>query len=123
MPELLARIAKMMDEIPLEQERSPAHPVHVKLEAAFWVEKNLDELVVKGKNVERLIAMTNFSLPEGVERTQRILRKMGVERELLSHGAKSGDMVKIGTIEFTFSPEIGSNDLGFHGVGPRRSRK
>jgi GTP-binding protein len=106
-PELLAEVAKRIDTIPVEESAPAERPIHIKLEPDFWVEKHTELYHVKGKKVERLVAMTNFRYPEAVERTQNILKKIGVERELLIHGAQPGDIVKIGTFEFTFEPQEG----------------
>ncbi|MCG3204223.1 MAG: GTPase Obg [Elusimicrobia bacterium] len=114
--DLLAQVAKLLDSIPHEKVNVAPQAVHVNLEPDFWVEKTPEGLYcVKGKKVERLVAMTNFKLPEAVVRTQNILKKIGVERELLSVGAKSGDGVKILDFEFDFKPEI-----GFQNPPPRR---
>ncbi len=106
-PELLAEVAKVLDTIPFEETAPLERSLHIKLEPDFWVEKHTAHYEVKGKKVERLVAMTNFSYPEAVERTQNIMKKIGVERELQIHGAQTGDAVKIGTYEFTFEPEVG----------------
>ncbi len=107
-PELLAAVAKLLDATPHEKQVAIAPAIHVKLEPDFWVEKDSDGLYsVKGKKVERLVAMTNFKLPEAVQRTQNILKKIGVERELLASGANSGDGVRILNFEFEFQPEVG----------------
>jgi GTPase len=115
MPELLAEIAKQLDQIPLNMPQPAPRPVHVQLEPDFWVEKKEERYTVKGKKVEKLVAMTNFRLPEAVQRTQNILKKIGVERELISSGAQTGDQVQIGGFEFTFEPE-----KGFYNPPPRR---
>lgn len=99
---LLPEILKLLQTAPATDYSLMDQPVHVKLEPEFWVEKKDDFYVVRGKNVERLVAMTNFDLHEGVERTQTILKKMGIERALKEYGAKPGDPVKIGRREFTF---------------------
>ena len=54
--------------------------------------------------LERLAAMTRFDQLEGFRRFQNILKKMGVEKVLQKKGAKPGDTVRIGRIEFTFEP-------------------
>jgi GTP-binding protein len=114
-PELLAEVAKLIDQIPMEAPKKVVQPVHISLDPDFWVEKGSEIYTVKGKKVERLLAMTNFRLPEAVQRTQNILKKIGVERELLAAGAKAGDPVKILNFEFTFEPQ-----MGFHTPPPRR---
>jgi GTP-binding protein len=102
--ELLKEVTLRLDKIPSEERRPVEGPVHIQLEPEFWVEKADPDFIVKGKKVERLVAMTNFGLPEAVERTQHILKKIGVEKALMASGARSGDFVKIGNFEFTFEP-------------------
>ena len=46
--------------------------------------------------------MTDFAAEEGLRRFQGILKKMGVEKELESHGINVGDTVRIGDFEFDF---------------------
>jgi len=47
-----------------------------------------------------LVAMTNFAYHDSVRRLARILREMGVEEALREKGAKEGDTVRIGDVEF-----------------------
>jgi GTP-binding protein len=114
-PDLLNHVADLVAALPTDVEMPATQPLQIRLEPDFWVEKSEDEFLVKGKKVERLVAMTNFELPEAVQRTQNILKKMGVERELSSAGAVSGDNIRIKRFEFTFRPE-----LGYHTPAPRR---
>jgi len=103
--ELLAAVSQELDRHPrvVQSEKMDA-PVHVKLEPDFRVLKEGDLFVVKGKKVETLVAMTNFKYEDATERTQNILKKMGVERALAARGAVPGDQVQIGGMEFTFEP-------------------
>ncbi|MCB4756303.1 MAG: GTPase ObgE [Elusimicrobia bacterium] len=117
-PELLAEVTRRLREIPLDIPLANEEPVHVHLEPEMWVEKEAGLFVVKGKRVERLVKMTNFTRPEALERTQHILKKMGVERALLSKGARAGNAVKIAGFEFTFEPQM---DIA--GFEARRIRK
>ncbi len=114
-PELLAEIVKLVDSAPAERPRPAPAAVHVRLEPDFWVEKGTDVYVVRGTKVERLIRMTNFKLNEAVMRTQNILKKIGVERELQAHGAQMGDWIRIAEREFEFHPE-----MGYQNPPPRR---
>lgn len=61
-----------------------------------------DDYVVKGKGLERLVAMTDMNSEAGVSRLQRILEKAGVVSRLRDLGAEDGDSVRIGTVEFDF---------------------
>lgn len=58
--------------------------------------------VVRSKEVERVVAMTDINNDAAVERLQRILKSMGVEEKLLKSGIQPGDAVRIGKIEFDF---------------------
>jgi Obg family GTPase CgtA-like protein len=60
---------------------------------------------VVGRGVERWVSETDLEDPAKVERLQRRLVKEGVERELVSAGARRGDEVLIGDVAFEFIPE------------------
>jgi GTP-binding protein len=57
---------------------------------------------VSGESVERLALRTDWENPEGVENFQRELERKGVVAALKRAGAKPGDEVRIGEIEFDF---------------------
>lgn len=67
----------------------------------------LDENVyeVKGKKVEQAVSMTDFDNEESVLYLQKKLKKMGVEEKLIEAGAKEGDTIVIGRVQFDFFPE------------------
>jgi GTP-binding protein len=115
LPDLLNHVADLVAALPVEVEAPSAQPLQIRLEPDYWVEKVEDEFHLKGKKVERLVAMTNYDLPEAIQRTQNILKKMGVERELTSAGAVSGDSIRVRQFHFTFRPE-----MGFYTPPPRR---
>ena len=92
-------LAKPVDE---EVEPESKEPHRFIIELDFEIEKRDDAWIVKGSKVERLAAMTNFTQAEGTRRFQNILRKMGVEKELLRQGVEEGDTVKVGKVEFYF---------------------
>ncbi len=68
----------------------------------FEISKDGDVWVVKGKNIEKLLLMTRFEEPEGVERFARKFKGMGIEEALEKKGAKPGDDVQILDYMFTF---------------------
>jgi GTP-binding protein len=57
---------------------------------------------VESPGIEKFIKRTNFSSYEGQLRFGRILRKMGVDKELRKLGAEDGSIVRIGDFEFEF---------------------
>ena len=58
--------------------------------------------VISGERVEKLYHMTNISTDEGLLYLTTVLRKMGVERELIELGVQEGDIVKLCDFEFEF---------------------
>lgn len=71
----------------------------------FEVEAYEDYFEVKGREVERAVAMTDFENEESVLNLQKKLKKWGVEEALRRAGAEKGDTVVIRGIEFDFMPE------------------
>ncbi len=101
--ELLYAIAQRLQKLP------PPPPVETPKvyrpleedEKTFTVEQEPDGTwVVRGTEVERLVAMTNFDLEEGVARLQRQLAARGVLDALRAAGVQPGDTVRIGEMEF-----------------------
>jgi GTP-binding protein len=86
---------------------SPAAVMSVPVEKAgpeFTVTKDGDRFIVDGKELRKLVAMTDLDNDEAVDYIQNKFRRMGVEEALKEHGAREGDTVIIGGEEFDFSP-------------------
>lgn len=58
------------------------------------------EFIVRNKNLEKIVAMTNFDNEEGVRRFQFIWRMKNLDALLKARGIKDGTTVHIGDIEF-----------------------
>lgn len=61
---------------------------------------------VRGKKVERIIAMTNWEQDEGAARAHRVLQAMGVNDALRAAGIQEGDTVQIGDTELEWSEGV-----------------
>lgn len=68
----------------------------------YAVTREDDHFVVSGEEVERLAAMTDFDSPEGFHRFDHLLERWGVTDVLRQSGAREGDTVRIGKVEFAF---------------------
>lgn len=68
----------------------------------FSVHKEDGVYVVEGREIQRHYAMTDFSNEDAVKRFLRIVKVMGIEDELRQQGAKNGDTIRIGNLEFDF---------------------
>jgi len=58
--------------------------------------------VITGKDIERLVAMTNFDNDDAVQRFQKIWRRLEIEQALKKAGVEEGDAVRIGEMEFEY---------------------
>lgn len=71
----------------------------------FDVEPTEDGFLVKGRRVERLVAMTDLENDEAVRYLHRRLERIGVIEKLRERGAQEGDNVLIGDVSFAFTDE------------------
>ena len=58
-----------------------------------------------GRDAERAVALTDLSLPEAMAYALDKLNRLGVDRILRRGGARDGDTVKVGDVEFTYSDD------------------
>ncbi len=72
-------------------------------ENAFQITREGNAFRLRGKKVERVVAMTNFDQEEGVLRLHRVFEAMGVTDALERAGVHPGDMVRIGEVELEWN--------------------
>ncbi|MDO8682240.1 MAG: GTPase ObgE [Armatimonadota bacterium] len=76
------------------------------VEAPWTAEKVGErEYTVSGREIERLIAMTDLDNEYALRRLHRKLERMGVNKKLKQLGAQDGDTVRIRQIEFEYQDE------------------
>lgn len=68
------------------------------------------QYVVRGRNIERMVIVTEMGNDEAVAHLQAKLRRAGVEQALIKAGAVDGDTITIGFVSFDFEAE-GMDDL------------
>jgi len=110
LPELRTALAEALDEA---QRRSAAEPppgavrLHRfdPLDAGWQVIAEGDGLRVQGRRIETTAARTDFENDESRDRFQRTLERMGIDAELRRLGARSGTMVRIGSVELEWGDE------------------
>lgn len=69
----------------------------------FTVEQTFDGWRVRGRNIERLVRMTNFDQPEALDRLQRVLAASGISSALEAAGVGESDTVYIAEAALTWS--------------------
>jgi len=71
----------------------------------FTIERVEDGFQVSGNQLERLLAMTDMTNPEGLAHFQRMLDRWGLNDALARHGAQGGETVRISDVEFLYDPQ------------------
>lgn len=108
LPALLDRVLLELSrkEAALTFEESVSEGRLVKVERGFSVQSAGGGVFhLRGRFVERAAAMLDSTLPEAVDRFQRALRRIGVDRALRQAGVQDGDVVRCGAVEFEWSNE------------------
>ncbi|KPV43238.1 GTPase ObgE [Alicyclobacillus ferrooxydans] len=107
--ELVYAMANALDSAPetalwTEEEVTPETQKVFRFEPkeSFEIRRDGNVYVVEGKDLEKLVKMTNFAQFDAVKRFQRILRTSGVDDALRKRGAAEGDVIRIGDMEFEF---------------------
>ena len=73
-------------------------------EVALSVQRDGEIFHVRGDQAIKAIARADLHNEEGLRRFQELIRRLGVENELLKAGIQEGDTVKIGEMEFLYFP-------------------
>jgi GTP-binding protein len=104
MKELLEELWKDLTKIREDEKNAP--PVFeekvFQAKVRFKTEKIGDDYYVTGPEIRKWVAMTTFDNFDATERFYRILRRMGVIKELKKLGVKKGDKVICEDIELAF---------------------
>lgn len=111
--DLLGALARLLpDAEELSQPGEPAGVVVHRPEGdrgSWSIDRDTDDVLrVRGRALERMVAMTDFENEESAERFQRQLARLGVERALIRAGVRRGDTVRIGGHELEWGGEAWS---------------
>jgi GTP-binding protein len=60
---------------------------------------------VRGRAAERAVALSDLTQVEALEYAQARLRSLGVDRALAKAGARAGEVVRVGRLEFEYRPD------------------
>lgn len=104
LPELMRQTAKLLlEHIEAPEETDDTIVYEAKQEEDFTIGRDIDgAYLIRGRGIERLVAMTNFDNDEGVRRFQQLFKRIGIENALKEKGVQEGNTVRIGEMEFEF---------------------
>jgi len=104
--DMLNQILRLLDSLP-EEEEPPREEIAVfrpqEEEEGFTIVEEEGGFRVRGRQVERMVARTDWRYDESVRRLHRILERMGVTQALEEAGVREGDTVYIGERELEWS--------------------
>lgn len=105
--ELMWKALAMLDQYePEEDEEDLARFDEVDPDSFEIVAGNDTDYEVRGKNIERLVAMTNFDNEEALYRFQLIWKRLAIDAALKEKGVKEGDTVRIRDMVFDYKENI-----------------
>jgi GTP-binding protein len=101
---IVGRLADLVREARATRPAPVAYAVHRPAAESFRVERSMDgsSFVVVGRDAERAVALNDLTNPEAMAVVHDRLKRMGVDRALARAGAKQGDRVHIGSLQFDY---------------------
>jgi GTP-binding protein len=80
--------------------------IHRPAPEGVMVERSADgAFVVRGRPALRAVALSDLSNAAALAYAQGRLRRLGVDKALSRAGARSGDLVRVGSFEFEYEPD------------------
>ncbi len=105
--ELLGRLAGLVDEARASGVSEGRFVLHRPEQSGVLVLRHPDgSWEVEGRSALRAVALSDLTIPDALEYAQGRLKRLGVDRALQRAGAKSGDLVRIGSFQFDFEADI-----------------
>lgn len=103
---LVGRLAELVGEAREAQQERSTRVVHRPEPTGVSIERVDRVLVVHGRAAERVVALSDITTPDAVEYIRHRLSSLGVDKALRRAGARQGDTVQIGTVEFEYEEDL-----------------
>lgn len=101
--ELMYKAYELLQQyVPEEDEEDLARFDEIDPDSFEIVPGNDTDYEVRGKNIERLVAMTNFDNDEALYRFQLIWKRLGIDEALKEKGVQEGQSVRIRDMVFEY---------------------
>ena len=105
-PALMAAVREHLAMLPVETptDESEVRVYHLRqTESGYAVERSAGTFMVRGREVERMVAMANLDHDEGIADLQKQLERTGLFKDLERRGVVTGDIVYIGDYELEWT--------------------
>ncbi len=104
---LVSHMATLVDQARQAQpERDGLVIIRPEVDGAIVERMDNGQFRVRGRNVERVVALNDVTTPEALNWIDDRLKKLGVDRLLSRAGAAEGDIVWIGGFSFEYEPDL-----------------
>jgi GTP-binding protein len=101
--EFVGRLAELVRDSRADREEHSGFVVHRPTAEGFRVDRQDDgSYVVVGRDAERAVALSDLTNLDALDLAHRRLKQLGVDRALARAGARDGDRVRIGGMEFDY---------------------
>ena len=105
--ELVGKMAALVHKVRQEQPvQEGIVIIRPEVDGAIVERINENEFRVRGRNVERVVALNDVTTPEALNWIDERLKKLGVDRLLSRAGAQESDIVWIGEFSFEYEPDL-----------------
>jgi GTP-binding protein len=104
--DLMYAIADEVDHVELETPAMEGFVLHRPLRDDFTIRRDSGEWIVEGTAAIRAVNLSDLTDPDAVDFVAKRLVESGIVDGLMAAGAEFGDDVRIGSIVFTFDPEL-----------------
>jgi len=105
--ELVAHMATLVSQARESQpEREGLVIIRPEVDGSIVERVQEGEFRVRGRAVERVVALNDVTSPEALNWIDERLKKMGVDRLLSRAGAQEGDVIWIGAFSFEYEPDL-----------------
>src|SRR3954447_26225865 len=103
---LVGRLVQLVEEARAAEPVPDSFVVHEPLPEGFRIERESNgDFRVVGRPAERAVALSDITTPDAQAYVRHRLERLGVDRALERAGAREGDTVHIGAMEFEYQPE------------------
>lgn len=104
--DLVHRIMDVVDTIERETPEREGFVLHRPLREEFTIRMDGSEWIVEGIAAVRATNLADLTDPDAAEFVSQRLVRSGIVAGLIDAGAEAGDDVRIGSIVFTFDPDL-----------------
>jgi GTP-binding protein len=108
--ELMYRVASIVESVEHSTPEREGYVLHRPLRDDFTIRRDGPQWVVEGLAAVRAVNLSDLTDPDAADFVSQRLERSGIVQGLRDAGATSGDDVRIGSIVFTFEPELDEDE-------------